>query len=100
MTRTTIDVELLRQLWAEGKTHTEISSALGCAEAYISSLQRQHGLPKRKRRQFRPVDYEPTEEEILQMAAELRAKRVTQEQRVPVEIMHLQWDGTSFRQLA
>jgi hypothetical protein len=34
------------------------------------------------------------------MAAELRAKRVTQEQRVPVEIMHLQWDGTSFRQLA
>jgi len=100
MGQSTIDVELLRQLWAEGKTHTEISSALGCAEAYVSSPRRKHGLPKRKRRQFRPVDWEPTEDEIQQMAAELRAKRQTNEQHVPVEIMHMQWDGQQFRQLA
>lgn len=100
MSRTTINVKLLRQLWAEGKSYTEISSALGCAEAYVSRLRRLHGLPKRKRRQFRPVDYEPTEEAIMQMAAELRAKRVTHEQRTPVEIMHLQWDGHSFRNIA
>ena len=92
---------LLKRLWAEGKTHIEIASALGCSEMYVSQLRERHKLPRRRQVRHGPQEFDPTPEQIAERAAECRARRPDpaepREQRVSVP--RYTWTGTGFRGL-
>jgi hypothetical protein len=92
-------VAQLQQLWAAGKTHIEIASALGCATAYVAELVARHNLPRRRPAYHGPQEDDPTPEQIAERAAECRARRPEpaepKEQRVSMP--RYTWTGTGFR---
>ena len=92
-------VTKLKRLWAEGKTHPEIASALGCSEMYVSHLRKLHKLPRRRPVRHGPQELDPTPEQIAERAAECRARRPgpaePKEQRVSMP--RYTWTGTGFR---
>lgn len=73
--RLVYDKDVLKQLWADGKTHTEIAAALGCSKDYVENLRIRHGLPRRPRRPHKKQEIDPTPEQIAELAAECRARR-------------------------
>jgi hypothetical protein len=90
---------LLKRLWAEGKTHQEIAAALGCSEMYVSQLRERHQLPRRRRAFHGPQEDDPTPEQIVERAAECRARRpdpaTPKEERVSV--VRYTWTGKGFQ---
>ena len=96
--RLVYDKDVLTQLWAEGKTHSEIAAALGCAEGHVENLRIRHGLPKRPQCYHGPQEDDPTLEEIAERAAECRARRVQPEPKGErVSTPRYTWTGTGFR---
>lgn len=75
-TKPVYDVDVLRRLWAAGKTHQQIAAALGCSELYVSQLRQRHDLPRRRKKYTPPVSDDPTEEEIAARAAEIRKRHL------------------------
>ena len=73
--RLVYDKDVLKQLWADGKTHAEIAAALGCSKDYVENLRKRHGLPRRPRRHHKKQEDNPTPEQIAERAAECRARR-------------------------
>ena len=110
--RVVYDKNLLKQLWADGKTHGEIAAALGCSAGYVEKLRIRHGLPQRPRCQHGPQEDDPTPEEIAQRKAEIRARHLEAlrdehpeasrsragraSQRVSESIRCYSWDGFRF----
>jgi hypothetical protein len=92
---------LLKRLWAEGKTHPEIASALGCSEMYVSQLRERHKLPRRRQVRHGPQEFDPTPSQIAERAAECRARRPDpaepKEQRV--SLPRYSWNGVAFNAL-
>ena len=92
-------VDELKRLWADGKTHQEIASALGCSEMYVSQLRERHQLPRRRRSFHGPQEDDPTPEQIAERAAECRARRpgpaIPKEERVSVP--RYTWTGKGFQ---
>jgi len=90
---------LLKRLWADGKTHTEIAAALGCSEMYVSQLRERHKLPRRRQVRHGPHHDDPTPEQIAERAAECRARRPgpAEPKGGRVSARSYTWTGTGFR---
>ena len=73
--RLVYDKNVLKRLWAAGKTRAEIAAALGCSAGYVEKLRIRHGLPRRPRCHDKPQEADPTPEQIAERAAECRARR-------------------------
>lgn len=67
-----IDRELFAELWLAGASVPEMAARLGCRQPAVYALRVQFGLPRRPRVQCTKAD--PTPEEILKRAAEIRAR--------------------------
>lgn len=110
MARHEYDEALLRQLWAEGRSHSEIAAALGCPETMVSVLRRRYALPSRRRRHHGPSDYEPTPEEIAAHCERFKERHLDQKRQEPMRwrdkdggaddcfsnVRRFQWDGYGF----
>lgn len=100
------DVNVLRRLWAAGKTHQQIAAALGCSEMYVSQLRQRHNLPKRRMKFTPPVAVDPTEAEIAARAAQIRAKHLDELRRSDPKpstlgnIRCVGWNGYQFDSFA
>lgn len=74
MAQVVYDVEKLKKLWHQGRSHAQIATALGCPAAYVPQLRERHNLPKR-RQQYRPPSIrDPSPEELERLKKELREK--------------------------
>jgi hypothetical protein len=74
MSEVVYNVEKLKKLWNQGRTHAQIASALGCPVLYVSQLRERHKLPKRRRSYYRPSIVDPTPDELERLKQELREK--------------------------
>ena len=96
--RLVYDKNVLKRLWAAGKTHVEIAAVLGCSAGYVEKLRIRHGLPRRPRCHHGPQEDDPTPEQIAERAAECRARRlppsVPKNERVSTRVFG--WDGKKF----
>jgi hypothetical protein len=96
--RLVYDKNVLKRLWAAGKTHVEIAAALGCSAGYVEKLRIRHGLPRRPQCHHGPQEDDPTPEQIAERAAECRARR--EQPAVPkterVSAPKYSWDGYRF----
>lgn len=72
MTPPNYDIDLLRQLWADGEHIDEIARQIGCCRHHVYQLRIIHKLPRRGRT-ARVVD--PTPQEIEERAAYCREMR-------------------------
>ena len=73
------DIEKLKKLWDEGRTHIEIAYALGCPERYVSQLRARHNLPARRRSYHGPKEWnDPTPEQIAERKRELRERHLAE----------------------
>jgi hypothetical protein len=97
-----VDVPLLFDLWNRNVEVRVIAERLQVREGYVSNLAKRYGLPKRDRRTLcqhtereTVAEDDPTPEEILDRAAELRARRKDQQHRQHVEIRAYHFDGRS-----
>lgn len=68
------DLEKLKKLWNQGRTHTQIASALGCPVVYVAQLRVRHNLPIRRRSYHRPAVVDPSPAELERLKKELREK--------------------------
>ena len=75
------DVEKLKRLWARGLSHLKIAEALGCDMLYVAQLRERHNLPMRRRAYHAPKDRDPTPEEIVERAREIREKHLEEKRR-------------------
>jgi hypothetical protein len=100
--RLVYDKNVLKRLWAAGKTHVEIAAALGCSAGYVEKLRIRHGLPRRPRCHHGPQDDDPTPEQIAERAAECRARRpgLPEPKGERVSIPKYSWDGYRFHGLS
>jgi hypothetical protein len=100
--RLVYDKNVLKRLWAAGKTHTEIAAALGCSAGYVEKLRIRHGLPRRPRCHHGPQEDDPTPEQIAERAAECRARRpgLPEPKGERVSIPKYSWDGYRFHGLS
>jgi hypothetical protein len=100
--RLVYDKNVLKRLWAAGKTHVEIAAALGCSAGYVEKLRKRHGLPRRPRCHHGPQEDDPTPEQIKERAAECIARReppaVPKTERVIAP--KYSWDGFRFTALS
>ena len=72
------DLEKLKKLWNQGRTHTQIASALGCPVQYVAQLRERHKLPQRRRSYHAPKDRYPTPAEIEQRKREVRERHLAE----------------------
>jgi hypothetical protein len=75
------DVEKLKRLWARGLTHLKIAEALGCDMRYVAQLRERHNLPMRRRAYHAPKYRDPTPEEIVERAREIRERHYEEKRR-------------------
>jgi hypothetical protein len=75
------DVEKLKRLWARGLTHLKIAEALGCDMRYVAQLRERHNLPMRRRAYHAPKYRDPTPDEIVERAREIREKHLEEKRR-------------------
>jgi hypothetical protein len=96
--RVVYDKNVLKRLWAAGKTHSEIAAALGCSAGYVENLRKRHGLPRRPRCHHGPQEDDPTPEQIAERAAEIRAKRPgpAEPKTERISVPRYSWDGYRF----
>jgi hypothetical protein len=98
--RLVYDKNVLKRLWAAGKTHVEIAAALGCSAGYVEKLRIRHGLPRRPQCHHGPQEDDPSLDEIAKRAAECRARRVVATPKGErVSIARYSWDGFRFNPL-
>ena len=100
-----IPVKKLKQLWETQRTTEEIAIQLRVSLTYLHTLARRHNLPKRThvqkvRRKNGEKEIDPTPEEIIARAAEVRARWTSDEHRrnccyksPPVEMPSYSFDG-------
>lgn len=74
--RVVYDKNVLKRLWAAGKTHSEIAAALGCSAGYVEKLRIRHGLPRRPQCHHGPQEDDPTPEQIEERKAAIRARNL------------------------
>lgn len=92
LTTKAIDVPLLCRLWNSGVERMEIARQLGTSENHVSRLAGKHKLKRRPKGCTRPPSADPTPEEIVERAAEQRAKRKAVEDDKAVEIRCYTYD--------
>lgn len=78
MSEVIYDVEKLKRLWAEGKTHSQIAKALGCPPVYVAQLRVRHNLPQRRRSYHKPSIRDPSPAELERLKKELREKHLAE----------------------
>lgn len=100
-----IPVKKLKQLWETQRTTEEIAIQLRVSLTYLHTLARRHNLPKRThvqkvRRKHGEKEIDPTPEEIIARAAEVRARWTPAEhfrnccyKTQPVEMQSYSFDG-------
>ena len=74
MSEVIYDLNKLRDLWNQGRTHRQIASALGCPVVYVAQLRVRHNLPIRRRSYYRPAIVDPSPSELERLKNELRDK--------------------------
>lgn len=74
MSEVIYDVEKLKKLWHQGRTHRQIASALGCPVLYVAQLRERHKLPMRRRSYHKPAIVDPSPDELERLKKELREK--------------------------
>lgn len=75
------DVGKLKRLWARGLTHPKIAEALGCDMRYVAQLRERHNLPIRRRAYHAPKYRDPTPDEIVERAREIRERHLEEKRR-------------------
>jgi hypothetical protein len=97
-----LDVESVRELWLSDLYTKDIATQLGVTEAALQSFARRHGFPKRppNAHKSNAAVSDPTPEEILKRAAEVRAMRSAQEEErmyryARVELRQYSYNGRS-----
>ena len=78
MSEVIYDVEKLKTLWNQGRTHTQIASALGCPVVYVAQLRVRHNLPSRRQKYRPPSIRDPSPDELEKLKKELREKHLAE----------------------
>lgn len=88
----------LHKLWARGDSYQEIAAALGCSESFVHKLKVRHKLPNRQRATREIFENDPTPDQILELAAEIRAKRPgpAEPKTERISVPRYSWDGYRF----
>lgn len=96
-----VDTQKLFALWATTMTADEIQKELGISHNKLYSLARHHKLPhrhipKKSKSRIRSRESDPTEEEIAQRAAEIRANWSDQEYERRAGKKSSQWQAPAY----